>query len=61
MGGKSRKSGGVSRTLINRIKREGKRGSSCGKPKEVKKRKGLLDHLGDSEDVVDESPSSDED
>ena len=42
MGGKSRKTGGVSRALINRIKK----GKTGGKKPERKKSGGLLDSPG---------------
>ncbi len=42
MGGKSRKSGGVSKALINRIKQ----GARCGKTTDRPESKGLLDGLG---------------
>lgn len=44
MGGKSRKSGGVSKTLINRIKKGKAGGSGKGKDKPKTKRKGLLEN-----------------
>ena len=43
MGGKSRKTGGVSRTLIDRLKSKGSKGGKCGSKKEKSKSKGLLD------------------
>ena len=48
MGGKSRKSGGVSKALINRIVVDGKKGK-CGGKSKTKKRNGSSDLFQDDE------------